>query len=248
VAAIGVVWLRTNVYVIQSVTVEGDMGAYTPAEVVACCGVHSGQSVFYVDQLKIAQALSQQLHLELDAVEVKYPNKLILSVHPRAPRAALSILGMLLMVDKDGLVLEASSQLDTRLQIPVVTGMEDVAWNMGRTVIPKDEAQLQAVHDVLNELELQLVITRASELNVAKLDNLYLITREGMKVELGDRSDMERKIGLMRAVLAELAKASVYTGSLDVSSGTVADYQEMQIFNYEYVPEPTAVPNEMVRR
>jgi cell division protein FtsQ len=245
VAALGIFLLQHSVFVVRTVTVEGAT-RYTPQDVVRIAGIHDGQNVFTLDQQEIAQNLSQDQYLLLDSIYINYPNELILRVRERKPRAALTWMGVLVMLDEEGRVLETSNQLDARLQIPVVTGMEVTSMDVGMDLATRDPAQVRAMNAMLNELALQKVSALVSELNVANLDNLYLVTQEGMKVMLGDLENLEAKLGLARAVLDELRAGGIQTGSIDVSTTTVADYREVPIMANPYLPEATAVPKELV--
>lgn len=247
VAVLGVLLLQKGVFVLRNVWVEG-VTRYDSNQVVAISGLRYGQSVFSINQQDVADSLQRDRFLTLDSIYIDYPDGVILRVRERMPRAALLWLGRLVLVDEIDSVMDVSGQLDTRLQVPVVTGMELTVTDVGRPLGVRMPAQFDTVKKVLNELELQTVTARVAELNVANLDNLYLVTQEGLKVELGDSEQLEQKIGMMRATLDELKAMGVYTGLLDVSAVYVADYQEERDFEREYAVEPTAVPNELVGR
>lgn len=247
VTVVGIFLLQNGVFVVRSVTVEGAT-LYTPEQVVQIAGIHSGQSVFTIDQQAVAENLSRDRYLLLDSLYINYPSELILRVRERKSSAALPWLGVLNVLDSECRVLEKSAQLDTRMQVPVITGADVLSDTIGQTLATREPAQLEAIRAVLGELALQSVTARISELNVANLDNLYLITQEGMKILLGNGDELERKVGLMRAVLDELAAEGKVTGSLDVSTVTVADYRAVPIHAAEYLPDATAVPPELVGR
>ncbi len=241
----GVVLLQKGVFVLRNVWVEGDT-RFSNEQVVDYAGLHYGQSMFSLDRETITANVQRNRFLILDSIYIDYPDALILRVRERKPLVALTWMGWLVMLDELGCVMELSGQLDTRLEIPVVTGMDVTAADVGNRVGTRTPAQYDAMEVVVKELESQAVTARVAELNVASLDNLYLVTQEGMKVELGDSTDIEIKIGMMRSTLEELAIQGLYTGLLDVSVVYVADYLEGRDYDVEYVPDPTAVPNELV--
>ncbi len=247
VAVVGIFLLQNGVFVVRSVTVEGAT-LYAPEQVVRIAGIRSGQSVFTIDQKEIAENLSKDRYLLLDSLYINYPSELILRVRERKPGAALPWLGVLNMLDAECRVLEKSAQLDTRMQIPVITGADVLSDAIGQTLATREPAQLEAIRAVLDELNMQGVTARISELNVTNLDNLYLITQEGMKILLGSDGELEQKIGLMRSVLDALSLEGKVTGSLDVSTITVADYRAVPIQAAQYLPDATAVPPELVGR
>ena len=65
-----------------------------------------------------------------------------------------------------------------------------------------------------------------SEINVASLDDLYLVTRDGLIIRLGEKESLDAKIALVRAALAPLRAAYTVRGAvLDVSTGQMADFR-----------------------
>ena len=64
-----------------------------------------------------------------------------------------------------------------------------------------------------------------SELNVDDPLNLWITTRTGIRVELGDAQNMDGKILWLRSAVADLENRGEVKGTLDVSSGTKADFQ-----------------------
>lgn len=247
VVALGIVLLQSGIFVVREVRVVGTR-QYGQDQVVAYAGIQLGQSIFSVEESVVAQGLSRDRYLILESLHIQYPDTVTLYVRERAPYAALTWLGVLVVLDEEGQILETSGQLDASLQIPVITGMQVDHLVVGTKLTCRNPAQIEAAWALLKELTLQAVSGRVSELNVSDLDNLYLITKEGMKVEVGNAGDMEQKIGMMRSVLDDLAARGIYTGSLDVSNATIADYWENEVVREVYRPDPTAVPKEMLNR
>lgn len=247
VIGVALVLLQRNVFVLRNVSVEGNT-RYSQQQVLEMSGLRQGQSIFALDQKEIARSLQEGGLLILESVYINYPNTLILHVHERFPKAALSRNGLYILLDELNIVLEIAGSLDPTLQIPVVTGMDAIRDDPGIELGVRIPAQLASMNEVLKELELQMVTARVSELNVTNLDNLYLVTKEGLIVNLGDSEQMEVKIGMMRAALDELKNRGMYSGTLDVSIPYTADYLEGRDPEVHYTTEPTAVPNELVGR
>jgi len=244
---IGVLLLQRGVFVLRNLRVEGT-ARYTSQQVADWAGLRHGQNIFALDQQQIAFNLQGECFLLLESIYVDYPDTLILHVRERAPRAALSRNGFFVLVDEINVVLGVDGTLDPALQVPVVTGMDVLGDDEGQPVTVKVPAQLMAMNEILKELELQMVTARVSELNVANLDNLYLVTKEGLIVELGDSEQMELKIGMMRAVLERLKDMGVYTGLLDVSVPYTADYLEAREPEYQSAIDAMTVASEPAGR
>ena len=87
----------------------------------------------------------------------------------------------------------------------------------------------------------------ASEINVEDVDDLRIITRTGITVLLGSADNMGDKIAWMAGALADLEARGEVHGSLDVSSGTKADFKpeatpESLLYGYGQPAQSTAEP------
>ncbi|MEG0766556.1 MAG: FtsQ-type POTRA domain-containing protein, partial [Clostridia bacterium] len=180
------VWMLSNMlYVVETVTVEGN--AYRSAEeVIKQSGIRKGESLLALRPRVVEQAINADRYLHFEGLYRNFPSNVILRVSEVMPSATLTWLGMLATLDAQGVVLEHLSQIDLALGVPVVTGMQVEQLQVGAALRVKNPAQLEAMQKVLEELRLQQASGEISELNVAELDNLYLVTQDGIQVQLGD--------------------------------------------------------------
>jgi cell division protein FtsQ len=243
-AVLGIFLLGNTVFVVRSLRIEGNR-FYTTEQVAALSGIRDGQNVFTIRQDEVAKRVSGASNLALDSLSVVYPSTVILRVREREPRAIIHWLGSQLLLDETGSLLHSSAVLDEWPQVPVVTGVMDEnnpTVMDGQLISPRHPDQLRALRVILEELRLQGYTPRVAELNLADLDNLYLVTQEGMIVEFGNMQNMEVKIGIVRGVLTALAAQGVVTGTVDVSSGLYGDYRKEKVYTKEFVPDPTVAP------
>ena len=66
-------------------------------------------------------------------------------------------------------------------------------------------------------------------MNLADPDSLYLVTRSGYTVHLGDDTQLRAKIGTVRAVIAKLQEMGKYGGVIEASVPAVATYTPMDL-------------------
>ena len=233
--------VQKTVFVLRTVTVEGAR-VYTPEEVVSIAGLRNGQSILTIRDEDVAARISQDMLLIFDSMYRDYPSHVILRVHERTPRALLTWLGVRVELDENGRVMRTTNRIDEWLQVPMVKGIEVTDMRVGERLASRDPRQVEAMKQVLDELVMQGVLAEMAELNVASVNDLYLTTWGGMRVDLGDAKELELKIGIARAALAELAAQGTLTGTLDVSTAQYADYREVKTFAMEYKPESTLIP------
>ena len=75
------------------------------------------------------------------------------------------------------------------------------------------------------ELYEQMYLTQVSQINLADPDSLFLETREGITVHLGDRSHMQAKICAMRTYMSYFRQLGENSGLLDVTKPEDAKFQ-----------------------
>lgn len=227
VLVVAVVIVSNTVFIVRKITVEGNR--YCSAdEVIASSGIQIGTSIFSLDTGAVKAGINSNRYLQYVGIWRDFPDHVILTVTENSPWATLTWAGMLIILGNDGIVLEKTSHIDITLQVPVITGMLVESDRVGQPIVFSAAGQFDAVQNVLSELDRQNVIQEMSELNVTDLDNLYLVTEDGLQVMLGSDDALEAKITLMRAALAYLRESKaeqVRGGVLVVTTGEVADFR-----------------------
>jgi len=222
--AVALILLNNQVFVVRQVTVEGNR--YVSAqEVAASAGIQIGDGMFSLDTAQIRDGINQNRYLHYVGMRRDFPSRVVLTVTEHSPRAAMMWLGMLILLSEDGVVLEQTAQVDMDLNVPMITGMQVASVRVGRPIVLSTAGQFDALSAVLTALDAQGALLEISELNVAHLDNLYLVTHDGLQVTLGSEELLCEKVTLMLSVLPRLRELSdVRGGMLDVTTAKTADY------------------------
>ena len=160
-------------------------------------------------------------YLVFEKLEKVFPNALIIYVRERSPVAKAQEMGAVFQMDEEGMVLEQSNVLikdnEENDGLIIITGLKPKELRVGRKMVAGTESQEQAYLLVIQELSLQGYLGQVSELNLSDPDNIYLTTRDGYNVRLGDISDLRAKIGTVLAVVAELRAMDLKGGLLEAT-------------------------------
>ena len=203
-ALIGFLLARSTVFVLRSVQVEGDVTRYTPQQIADIAGVSMYQSIFSINEGQLRQAVESNRYLRFEGMQIVYPDGLILRVSERQPSATVTYLGVMFVLDDEGRVLDQYSADSETLDVPVVTGLKIKRLAIGEELQTEMQWQTQAVQKVLAVLARSELTGRAVDLNAENSDNLYLMTTDGLKIELGDVENMETKISIAQEVLRQI--------------------------------------------
>lgn len=214
-------WLLRSVFVVRSVEVTGD-AQVSSDEIVRAARVRFGSSMLLVDEEELRREMNATGAYRLDRVEKQYPSTLVLEVHARSRAAMLLHMGKIRILDETGCLMESVNDVpDTDLVY--VSGMRVTSLEIGEPMRAA-EGQAQAYCAAMCALLNQGASLYVSELDVSDVENLRIITRTGIRVELGDAENMENKIAWMKGAVADLERRGESGGTLDVRSGSKADY------------------------
>ena len=212
-----------RVFVIKHISVTGNQNE-PGSRVVELSGLTLGQSIFGINKEAITQSFGRSGAVKLLDVHIAYPDRVELVVREREAVAVINHLGVYILVDEYG---EAIAQINAlpEATMPVVTGLNSTKIQIGQPVVTSLYGQGEAIEMVLTQLKRQRFIEAVSELNVADLDNIYLMMRSGLLVKLGDISHIAEKIKWVPSSMAELASMGKSGGTLDVTSEKMAVYK-----------------------
>ena len=220
--ALGVyLFLINAVFVARDVRVEGNAAIDADA-IIRAAQLPLGKPMRFVSEEKTREALESGGLVELVSLEKRFPDEIVLNVRERSRDAVTAYAGVVLTLERDGTAIERLDAVPESDAV-YVTGLSISAYRLGQ-VVSAPEAQLRAMTETLAALYDNAATQYVSELNVSDPNAIYLYTRTGMRVDLGNSEGMGDKVIWMTGALRDLESRGETGGRLDVSSGDKADY------------------------
>lgn len=216
--------VKSRVFVVREVSVEGNE-LRSDAEIVVRSGIELGQNIYSIDEKQVERNLSGDCYVKFIAMRLDLPDKVTLTVEEREARAAVNCAGVILLIDEEGVILERLSSMPSS-DVIVVSGLDVQLSAQGRTIDSARAEQMKNMKDILSALETGELSAQISELNVNDRNNLYLVSRTGVQIILGDANNLSEKLVWAKAVLEKLTEEGVMSGVLDVSTGKNAVYAD----------------------
>lgn len=220
VLILAAVFVVRGVFVIKRISVSGNE-TIPDAKIIGEAGLQYGASIFSVDKDEVERAFDSVGEVKLNSVDVVWPNEVRLSVRERTPVAIVDYLGMSVMVDEWSTVIEVKNVLPSD-GYPVVTGLSATGYQPGQVIKSSVYGQVDAMTAALGAMKSFSLGSLISELNVGDLDNLYMMTRSGILIKLGDQLNMEDKMNWMQNSLVKITQEGIAAKSIDVTSGRSA--------------------------
>lgn len=221
------VLLNESVLKIRNIAVVGNQ-SISWEEVVSAAGLRGGIGYFSLDESKIKAGIDANRYLVFERMEKQFPDSLTLYVRERVPCANVQVMGVMYLLDEEGIVLERLGGTQPEGEYITVTGFQAKDVRVGNRIVPGAAAQLEIYQNLIEEITLQGFTDQVSELNLSDPDSLYLVTVDGYTAHLGDGSDLRAKLGTLRAVVAKLREMGKYGGVIEASVPAVATYTPVE--------------------
>lgn len=217
------VWLVLHywVFTLRDVTVVGN-GDIPSEEIIRLSRIVMGSRLETLDEAQLAYNIESDGRLAFEGLEIDYPHRAILNVRQRTHDAITLQGSKILVLDADGYVVNVYDQVPSE-SLPYVTHLKMTGYTIGRQ-IDADLERIQAMGAVVRALQSAYATSYVSEINLEDPDHIVIISRTGICVTLGDATNMDNKILWMESALKDLESRGQTSGTLDVASGTKADY------------------------
>ena len=239
-----VILVCSQVFVVRDIMVVGNRNLLEE-EVITQSGVVVGDNITSISSANLRHRLEQNRYIRYEGHGFDYRGRLTIRISERLGMAVSNVLGLYYVMDESGMVLEcAGSIYPADVAGPKVTGFlidPNTRVTVGERMPVRDRGQLEEMQRVLAALQETSLLSRTSLLDVKILDNMYVMTAEGAKIELGDSSNLKTKLLIAREVLSLREDAGDLTGAkIDVSNGYNAHYIPPVLPTV--TPVPTATP------
>ena len=238
--AVLVILALSRVLIVREIMVVGNRNLLRE-EVITQSGIKVGDRLLGESFTGLEQKLEENRYIIYEGFDFDYKGTLTLRITERLGMAVVYELGFYYVLDDAGMVLEnAGSAYPQYVAGPLVTGYnltEHSRVLVGELLPVRDLRTLEVMQDVLQALEETNMLARTSQLGVEYFDNLFIMTSEGTKVELGENTGLQTKLLIAREVLSiREGKGSLQGAKIDVSNGRNAHYIPAVL------PTPTPVP------
>lgn len=234
----------SQVFVVRDIMVVGNRNLLKE-EVITQSGVKPGDHLLNISAARLKERLERNRYIEYNGHGFDYKGTLTIRITERLGMAVSNVLGLYYVMDESGVVLEcAGSTYPFDIAGPRVSGFvidQNTRITVGKKMPLRDAEQLECMSQVLLALENTSLLARASLLDVKNIENIYVMTSDGAKIELGDAGDLNTKLLIAREVLSIREDMGDLKGAkIDVSNGRNAHYIPPVLPTV--TPVPTATP------
>ncbi|HPJ01255.1 MAG TPA: FtsQ-type POTRA domain-containing protein [Candidatus Limiplasma sp.] len=217
VVSVALIVLQTVVFRLKTLYVIGN-DTISAEHIASLSGLVRGDNIFTVSEDKVRESLKADHWIILSHMYKQYPGEVYLFIKERSIVATMQWLGIQYTLDIDGMVLEEYVDMDYPGKVPTVYGFGVSNATVGEFLSVRSKEQLIAYSSIVSELTIQRYQDQVVSINVSDPDQLSLLTRADITVQLGNSDYMRAKIGAMRTDIAYLQQLGEASGVLDVTT------------------------------
>lgn len=219
VLIIALLFVAYQLFLVRGIFVDGNVSSEYIASI---SGIEKNQSIMLIDRKAALERIDAQPWLKAVDIQIKYPDKVFITVIKREIAAYVDKGDDYLAIDKEGVLLRVVPK--GTVSLPVVYGLHMDKFEVGKPLGVLDTFVLGVTSRLLEQLALSDL--RVTDIDVSLAANIILTTNDGVQIEIGDDTQLAQKFALASNSLRWLQEKEKTGGILDVSAVTSAYYRE----------------------
>lgn len=213
-AAVTVV-IGLNAFAIKNIDVTGN-NTVTADSVIALSGINKGENILKINLDQAKKNIESDPLLEVLGISRVLPDKIKIDIRQRAPHGAIAWLGSYVIIDETGYVLDVRPDLPAG-QYPLVSGIDVASADKGKKVTGANDAEMKTMYDLLTALYNNSAMQYVSSANLANNNDIMLLTGEGIQIDMGRATDLDKKAQWIACTVPELRTHGYTSGMLYVT-------------------------------
>jgi len=194
--------MTSTLFNIKTINVIGN-NRVSQQEIIRVSGLSYQQNIFRINTKETMKNIFQNPYVKKIKIRRGLPNIVNIDIIEREPIVLVPYVGSFLFVDSQGIVVEISNSLEG-MELPVIKGLKFNTFKLGEEIKVESKLQLTSVITLINEIKRTGINQEIAEINAENILNLKLLTKSGIKINLGDDSNINEKIPLAKAILQDL--------------------------------------------
>jgi cell division protein FtsQ len=199
--------LTSSLFNIKTINVSGNERV-SQQEIIRLSGLNYQQNILRINTKETMKGIFQNPYVKKIKIRRALPNIINIDIIERKPMVLAPYVGSYLFVDEEGIVVEINASIKD-MKLPIVTGLKFNTFKLGEELKVENKEQLSTVVTLIKEITRAGINQEITEINTADTQNIMLITKNGVKINLGDASNMEKKLPMAKAILQDLYKKNL---------------------------------------
>lgn len=193
----GVYFLLSKFFSVKNISIQGE-SKYSDSEIISAGKIGIGSSMLFLNSKNIENNIYKSL-ADIDNIKIskKFPNKLVVGVESAKPTYHLKVDdGYIVISSKDKFLTKVSEPPEGTIGI---VGMECEVTEIGK--VNYKNTELKSLFEEILGTFKDNGINDISEIDVSDLQNITLIYDNRIRINLGNKEDIDYKILTLKEIL-----------------------------------------------
>lgn len=191
---VGLGIMRGNLFNVKNIEILCENISEDDAEAVRqASSVKLGQSIFDINADSVKNAVNSTGEYEFTDIMTVYPSTVRITVVKRVPAAIIEFENSFIITDELGYVIKNVSDA-SEYNLIRFSGIRLSQYQLGSMIATKDEYQKSLIRTVLETLLENGTYDIISTVSVEDLSNMYIICKNGKKIDLCEAVDIAQKL------------------------------------------------------
>ena len=214
------VFVGDYVFSIEKITILGNK-EFMYNDLLKLSGVSSEQSILMLDKELIQKRIESNPMIEVISISRNFPDEVVITIRERKIVAYIEYLTLYVMLGTDGVAVETREPQQTYEHIRV-RGLDVKGFVLGDELLVENVYSLDALKRVLSEINDQGLKDDISEISVGDINDIRIISDEGLNIRLGQAVEVGMKLRWMKTDQFNHMETGEVPGELDLSVPTQA--------------------------
>ena len=179
--------------------------------------------VFTLDKDQVKSNIEADPRVIVESIDYDFPNAITINVKERIPAAVADSGEGVLILSNDMIVIETGSG-DTE-DVPKLTGLTVEDAQLGSKLEADDPYKVSMASEIVTAALHEGVLDKYESIDLSDTNQVMIDSKAGFQINFGQGDNYAEKTEWISKMLDSLAKETVKTGTIDVSSGKFATFR-----------------------
>ena len=200
-ALIMLIFISSPIFSVRHIEITGN-STLTTTYILNTMNIHENKNILYINTRGAKNRLLRNPYVRNVSIERHLPNRIIINVQERIARGYVEDrrLGLFLLIDEYGRVLEVTNSTPSRL--PVVVGLRIDGFNVGEILDVDNDNEFETMI-ILSQMFARFGLYDIAKLDVSDPSNIQIHVNH-INFQFGTIEDADEKIRHLVAIVAEL--------------------------------------------
>lgn len=206
-------YLYSPFFTLQNIKILGNSN-FTVEQVVTKGEIDTTKNIYLISGKSVENSLMKDPYVQNVRVQKKFPRTLAIEIYVRTPIATINFTGGFAMIDAESNILKIEQDFSNTVK-PLVTGIDVTNLEVG-TKMDMDEEKAAMIVEIVANAQSTGILQSLTQINVADLNNITMLTSQGIIVLLGEGENLNDKLLQLNQILVDLHTKGINTGYVDM--------------------------------